>query len=66
MKKFGILFVLLLSGLLVGCRTPGESAPERSLRINQASKQQLRMFVADWDNFWLVDRSSRLTPYHSY
>lgn len=64
MKRIGILFVLLLSGLLIGCRTPAESAAERSLRIDQAAKQQWRMFVDDWDYFWLVDSSSRLTPYH--
>ena len=64
MKRFGILFVLLLSGLLVGCRTPGDSASERSLRIDQGTRQQWRMFVDDWDTFWLVDHSTRLTPYH--
>lgn len=65
MKTFGIAIVLLLAGLLLGgCETPGESASERSLRIRRVSDQNWRMFVDDWDYFWLVDRSSRLTRYH--
>ncbi|MCH7530086.1 hypothetical protein IIB50_03155 [Patescibacteria group bacterium] len=49
MKKLGIFFVLLLSGLLVGCQTPAGSASERSLRNSEISKQQWRMFVDDLD-----------------
>lgn len=64
MKKLGIVLVLLLVGLLAGCRTPAESADERSLRIDQISQQQWRMFVDDWDYFWLLDRTTRLTRYH--
>ena len=64
MKRFWILCVLLLSGLLVGCRTPAESASERSLRISQIHTQQWRMIVDDWDYLWLEDRSTRLTPWH--
>ena len=84
MKTLGIVLVLLLVGLLAGCRTPAESgserdsqpsffsgwrtpaesADERSLRMDQASKQQWRMFVDDWDYFWLLDRSTRLSRYH--
>lgn len=65
MKRFGILFVLLLSGLLAGCGTPAVSATERSLRIDRLTKQQLLMFVDDWDYFWLAERSSRLGQYHA-
>ena len=64
MKTLGIVLVLLLVGLLGGCRTPAESADERSLRISQKTKQEWRMFVDDWDCFCLLDRSTRLTRYH--
>ena len=64
MKKLGIFFVLLLSGLLVGCQTPAGSASERSLRISEISKQQWRMFIDDVDTILLIDRSSRLTSWH--
>jgi len=80
MKKIVLVLVLVMGCFLAGCQTetslsagrtrgdalatPGETMSERDLRIRQIVKQQFRMFVDDWDTFWLLDHSTRLSPWH--
>ena len=80
MKKIFLVLMLLLGSVLAGCgredslsaerrrpdtlATPGETTSERDLRIKQIVKQQFRMFVDDWDTFWLLDHSTRLSSWH--
>jgi hypothetical protein len=66
-KKICLLVVLaaVLGGMLGGCTgNPGQTGAERSLRIRQIFATEVKMFADDWDYFWLVDRSTRLTPWH--
>ncbi|MBT3200469.1 MAG: hypothetical protein HN350_11180 [Phycisphaerales bacterium] len=65
MKKFGITLVLALVAMVCvsGCTTP-ETKTERDFRLSRQFEMDRRSFVDDSDYFWLINRSSSLTPWH--
>ena len=65
MKKLCVMLLLTvcLCGLFVGCGTL-DSPSERYNRYGRISRTNARQLVDDWDYFWLMDRSSRMTEWH--
>ncbi|MCE5325082.1 MAG: hypothetical protein LLG01_01570 [Planctomycetaceae bacterium] len=49
----------------VHCPTPTDSAIERDYRVAQIQDLQDKQRVDDWDAFWLIDHSSRLSYWHA-
>ena len=67
MKNLTILVVIfLIAGFLVSGCTLTETAAERRRRINQITELQMKMLVEDWDYFWLVERNTRTTQWHTW
>jgi len=67
MKKVSItlLLVMLAVTFVSGCaRSTPETSLERNFRITQSWKLDNRMFVDDWDDFWMIDKNSQLSPFH--
>lgn len=66
MKKFliAIVFVALLGCMMGGC-TSGENPLQHAQRLHLQKEVQLRQLVEDFDEFWLCDRSRRLTQWHA-
>ncbi|HAU38490.1 MAG TPA: hypothetical protein DCX07_12345 [Phycisphaerales bacterium] len=64
MKKLALLLVLLAGSFLTGCGVV-DSGGDRMRRVGQINDIQARMAVDDWDYFWLYERDSRLTEWHS-
>ena len=71
MNRAMILLVLVAVGLAsLGCKsgdrlTVTETVGEVKRRDAQITNVQLRMLLEDWDYFWLYDRSSRMSPWHT-
>jgi len=63
MRNALTVVVLVLICLVAGC-TLSETAEQRNRRISQSMELQARMMVYDIDAILLLDRSSRLTPWH--
>ncbi|MCE5279799.1 MAG: hypothetical protein ABFD92_20620 [Planctomycetaceae bacterium] len=49
----------------VHCATPTESADERDFRVAQIQDLQDKQRTDDWDAFWLIDHSTRLSYWHA-
>ncbi len=49
----------------VHCPTPTESSAERDYRVAQIQDLQDKQRTDDWDAFWLIDHSSRLSYWHA-
>ena len=66
MKKLSILLALcILAGVVMsGCSGTVESGAERWRRYQQIWDIERRQAADDWDYFWLLDRSSRMTQWH--
>ena len=64
MRKLCILMALcVVFGLfLAGCGTV-DSFSERNRRYAQITGVQMRQAVDDWDTFWLMDHSTRLSQW---
>lgn len=67
MKKLSILLALcVLAGVVMsGCSGTVDSGTERWRRYQQIWDIERRQAADDWDYFWLLDRSSRMTLWHS-
>jgi len=65
MKKFSILTVLSLAGLLVaGCSGVAYNQTERSNEVARAWNLEGQMFVDDVDMVLMIRPVSQLTPWH--
>ena len=67
MNKTSILLVLCILACIVvsGCSGTVDSGAERWRRVQQIWDIERRQFMDDSDNFWLLDRSSRMSRWHS-
>ena len=63
MKKL-LIGLVLFGSSLIGCTT-GETAIEHNRRYALQGDVQMRLLVEDWDEFWLIGQSSRLTRWSS-
>ncbi len=62
MRKFLVILTLaLISVGFSGCATLSQTSDERSARISSIEKKEWKMLVEDWDNFWMIDRPTRLS-----
>lgn len=66
MRKSLLLLVLACSMFASGCATLTETPVERDRRILNGWSLDTKMMTEDWDQFWLVDRSSMLTQWHPH
>ncbi len=68
MRRIGRL--LMLAALLTsftGCFLPIYSAdPQRRARQLLNTSEDLRLFLDDWERFWMLDQPSHLTPYRTH
>jgi hypothetical protein len=63
MKKTLLLLVLAAIFTTIGC-TPVDTVSERNRRVNQITDMQAKMFVDDWDYFWLYDENTKLSQWN--
>lgn len=64
MKKCLAIFGLaLVSMVMTGCATITESPAERAHNFRQVENYNAMMFNEDFDDFWLIDRPSRLSTW---
>jgi len=49
---------------MTGCATPAYSPQERDKLITRTWRNDFRQSVDDWDEFWLLRPSSRMTIWH--
>ena len=61
-KLLALLIVGLAWTMITGCATLSETSKERSVRMKKDRAREWKMAVEDWDRFWLIDRSTRLSP----
>jgi len=60
-----LLLVLLAVAFVTGChRNTVETKAERSFRTSHGWELDRRMLADDWEDFWLIDKNSTLSPYH--
>ncbi len=57
--------MICLSALLSGCGMT-DSYQERVWRYKQIDDLESRMFVDDWDYFWLRERATYLSEYYPH
>jgi hypothetical protein len=64
MKKLMMLLAVavLACGVLGGCGMV-DTYQERNRRIQNINDLQARMFMDDWDYFWLYERNTYLTEW---
>jgi hypothetical protein len=60
-----LVATIFLGGCALG-PIPGQSRQEVSNEQRVAFEEELKMFVDDWNYFWLIDRPTRLSRYNVY
>lgn len=68
MRKF---LLSMLAGLSIaaatGCATPIYSGdPARRTQQLIYTSENLRLFLDDWERFWLLDQPSHLSPFRTH
>jgi uncharacterized lipoprotein len=65
-KTFITLILVLLAVVFVsGCsRNTPETRAERDFRVSHGWELDKRMFMDDWEDFWLIDKNSQLSQFH--
>jgi hypothetical protein len=64
MKKLLIAAIMILGCMATSC-TQTETAMEHATRLGLTLDVNSRALVEDWDSFWLMERSTRLSKWHS-
>ncbi len=67
MKILTLILIICLAGMFAGCSVGSvmDTEAQRDRRIEQITDLQMRMLVDDWDYFWLYERNSMLTQWHT-
>ncbi len=66
MRRIMLLVALVAcSAGLVGCATVTKSPEEVKLQYQRYTDLQLRQLADDWNYFWLMDRHSRVSRWHT-
>ncbi len=67
MRRFvWILAAISLASSFTGCIVPAYSGdPARRTRQLIHTSENLRLFLDDWERFWLLDQPDHMTPYRN-
>lgn len=62
-RCLSFIMAVMLTMVLAGCSaTLSETGSHRTTRIKRDMAKEWKMAAEDWDRFWMVDHTSRLTP----